>query len=449
MSILGFVLALGGGFYLGRWLTQPDDPKFQVQTGERYRVSLRGDEPQHGPSDALVTIVEFSDFECPYCGKAVGPLEDAAKEHDNDVRIVFKHYPLPFHAKALPAAKVAWAAHKHGKFWDIHDWLFETRGDIRALPEQLAELGIDGEQFGRDMASAEAAAAVDQDMLDGGKVGISGTPAFIVNGRPYSGSKTESQWHDIIEAELADAKALLDRGVPRADIYATLMADAKAERPKAERGKKRGGEPDPNKRYAVHTADRPALGPSSALVTIVAFSDFQCPFCSKASATVHEVVAKHPDVRVVFRQLPLAMHAQARDAAKAALAAHRQGKFWEMHDLLFANQTTIASGTWEWFAIELGLDVSRFKTDMGDPELEKVISEDEATAHKFGIRGTPAFFVNGKYMSGAQPVGAFDSEIERARTDANVFVEQGVTPERVYAKIIEGGETEVKPEKGG
>ena len=150
---IGFAIALAAtvalGYFAGQWgqnyFAEPVSPK----DDNRYEVRLRGDEPQRGPDDALVTIVEFSDFECPYCARATGPLEDAMEGFEGDVRLVFKHFPLPGHRNALPAARTAWAAQQQGKFWEAHDWLFEQRGSIDELPSFTEDAGLDPDRLGR------------------------------------------------------------------------------------------------------------------------------------------------------------------------------------------------------------------------------------------------------------------------------------------------------------
>lgn len=453
--ILAFIATLGLGYFAGQQIQKWRRPPVELQTGDRYKVELRGDEPQIGPDDALVTIVEYSDFQCPFCARAAPELKEAVDKFDGDVRLVFKHYPLPGHAKALPAAYVAWAAHQQGKFWEMHDRLFDSKADITDLPNWTKELELDGVTLGNDMESPEAKKQVDDDHLSGGKVGIGGTPSFVVNGHMYSGAKSTSDWEDIIEAEMATAKQLVDDGTPRAEVYAKLMENAKetrggggdgvggapSDRPQA---KRRAGEPNPAKHYRIPAGEgRPQIGPDDALVTIVEFADFHCPYCGKVAETVKKVQADNADdVRLVFRQRPLSIHKKARPAAKAALAAHKQGKFWEMHDALFKKR----AGDLEKFkeiAEELGLDVAQFEADFEDASLDEMIKQDEQLAGSFGSRGTPAFFINGRFISGAQPYGAFDALVKEELEKAKARVEGGVARGEYYATLMSEAETKV------
>ncbi|MBX7144009.1 MAG: thioredoxin domain-containing protein [Oligoflexia bacterium] len=155
-------------------------------------------------------------------------------------------------------------------------------------------------------------------------------------------------------------------------------------------------------------------GPADAKVTIVEFSDFQCPYCKRGKDTMEEVMKMYPkDVKVAFKHMPLPFHNQAMPAAKAALAAGKQGKFWEFHDELFNNQGSLSPEFFVQTATKLGLDVEKFKKDSEDPAIEKAIKDDMELAQKNGIQGTPGFFVNGVAVKGAYPSSHFKSLIDR------------------------------------
>jgi len=164
----------------------------------------------------------------------------------------------------------------------------------------------------------------------------------------------------------------------------------------------------------VDIGSSPVRGEPSAKVTIVEFSDFQCPFCQRGASIMEDVLKAYPkDVKIAFKNLPLPFHEKAKPAAKAALAAQKQGKFWEMHDLLFKNQSALGDDLFVKFATDLGLDVEKFKADMASPEVAKTIEDDAELARKLGVNGTPGFFVNGVLVSGAQPLPAFKAIIDR------------------------------------
>src|SRR4029450_2048834 len=163
---------------------------------------------------------------------------------------------------------------------------------------------------------------------------------------------------------------------------------------------------------AAIPAGAPRLGPKAAKVTIVEFSDFQCPFCSRVTPTVKEIEKKYPkDVAIVFVNQPLPFHDKAQGAAQAFLAAHRQGKAWEMHDKMFANQQALAQPDLEKYAQEIGLNVARFKQGLDDPKIKDQIKSDQALANSVGANGTPTFMINGREVVGAQPFAAFPTVI--------------------------------------
>jgi protein-disulfide isomerase len=156
-----------------------------------------------------------------------------------------------------------------------------------------------------------------------------------------------------------------------------------------------------------------SIGPETAPITIVEFSDFQCPYCSRVVPTIKEIVARYPEqVRIVFRHLPLSFHAQARIAAYGSICAGNQGRFWEYHDLLFENQRALQREQLSAYAASLDLDMENFEACMSAPETEALVAADLAAAETLGASGTPAFFVNGIFLSGAQPIEAFDELIQ-------------------------------------
>lgn len=164
----------------------------------------------------------------------------------------------------------------------------------------------------------------------------------------------------------------------------------------------------------IDAGSSPVKGPANAKITIIEFSDFQCPFCKRGKDTMEEVSKKYPnDVKLVFKQLPLAFHDKAEPAARASLSAGKQGKFWEMHDALFDNQAQLSAEFFVDQAKKLGLDVEKFKKDMDAADVTEQIKKDKELADKHGISGTPGFFVNGVAVRGAYPLAHFDSIIQR------------------------------------
>jgi protein-disulfide isomerase len=164
-------------------------------------------------------------------------------------------------------------------------------------------------------------------------------------------------------------------------------------------------------RYPIE-AKGPSRGPDKAPVTVVLFADYQCPYCSRGADTLEEVRKKHPnDLRVVYRDYPLAFHEQAMPSAIVARCAGAQGKFWEMHDRLFAAQRELNESTYLRLASELKLDSAKLEKCRVDPAIAKAIKDDAAAGEAAGVDGTPAFFINGVKRTGAQPAEAFEAVI--------------------------------------
>lgn len=159
--------------------------------------------------------------------------------------------------------------------------------------------------------------------------------------------------------------------------------------------------------------DAPSFGPENAKVTLIEFSDFQCPFCSRGANAVTDVKKKYAGkVRVVFRQFPLSFHDKAHVASQAALAAHAQGKFWEMHDKMFANQSKLDRPSLEGFAKEIGLDVEKFKKALDDKTYAAQVDADMKLGTDVGVQGTPSMFINGKKIQNATDADAIGKSID-------------------------------------
>jgi len=173
----------------------------------------------------------------------------------------------------------------------------------------------------------------------------------------------------------------------------------------------------------------PSYGPQDAKVLIVLFSDYQCPACRRATQATHQISAEFPgEVRIEVWQHPLAMHHKAEGAAEAAVAAQKQGKFWEMHDMIFQNQDSLEVADLEQHAQDLGLNMDQFRSDMNDPAVKERIRQESALADALGAAATPGFLINGKVSVGWGSWGSFRSKVERELAAANALAEQGMDP---------------------
>jgi len=173
-------------------------------------------------------------------------------------------------------------------------------------------------------------------------------------------------------------------------------------------------------KVVVDSTGAPARGPAGAPVTMVAFSDFQCPYCLRVNPTLKALEMKYAgQIRIVFKDFPLGIHKDARKASEAGQCAAEQGKFWEMHDKMFANQQKLQPDSLKAFAKEIGLDAPTFASCLDSGKTAAKVAADMAQGTKHGVTGTPTFFINGRYLSGAQSIDKFaeiiDDELSRAQ----------------------------------
>lgn len=364
-----------------------------------YRVPV-GDSPVRGPSDARVTIVEFGDLECPHCRQAAHSLKRLEEEYRGRIRVVWKHRPVSSHAQAVPAAMVVETGRGRGAdlAWKLLDaYLAADPLDAAAIARIAREAGIDAEKARADQPARLA--VIDRIRADQNlafSLGVRSTPTFFVNGRKLTGAVPYDRLRAAVEAELARTDGLLASGVDPEELYDRSTANGATA-------------PVFVPASAVATVvtvslrpDDPARAGSTTRVTVVEFADFQCPFCGRALAEIDSLQREHPDVRVVWKHLPLEFHASALPAALAAEAARAQGKFWEMNARLFASQAALSEATYVDSARAIGLDLTRFDADRRAESTRRRVDEDIVQARTLGVTGTPTFVVDGEVLVGSR-----------------------------------------------
>jgi protein-disulfide isomerase len=369
-------------------------------------------------------------------------LHQIEKSYGGDVRFVFKHNPLPMHPDAPYAAKASIAAQKQGKFWEMHDKLFDTSASRQpdALKQDKVDamaraIGLDMERYQRDVNAPETAQVMRDDQAQAVKLGAGGTPHFFINGARVAGAMPYESFKAVIDAQLKRANSALATGVAKRDLYEHLTRDGQT------------GPPAPPPQAApqaqvrsVEPGDGPWIGAKKPKVTIVEWSDFQCPYCAKVEPTLKQILDSYKDdVKIVWRNEPLSFHPNAMPAAKAAMAAAKQGneKFWKMHALMFANQTELSEEKYAAWAKQIGLDVTQWKKDKESPEVAAAIARDNSYAQSMGADGTPSFFINGKFISGAMPFETFKGMIDEQIRKANELLKKGVKQEKLYQALVE------------
>jgi protein-disulfide isomerase len=457
------VVGLIGGYALSRVIPmggEPEQPKVTVVEqkspaapakpagparpnigSEVYKIAV-GDAPVRGGKTPKVTVIVFSEFQCPFCSRVIPTLDSLQKTYGNDVQISFKHFPLNFHPNAMPAAIAAEAAKDQGKFWEMHDKLFANQQqlDRPSLEKYAQEIGLDMAKFKAALDSSKGKAVVEANMKEGAQFGVRGTPSSFINGRFFRGAQPLDSFKAVIDEELKKADEKLKSGVPRQGLYAAIIKgglEKAAAPPTPPPAAARPGQPQDGVAYKADVGNSPSKGPKDALVTIVQWSDYQCPFCSRVEPTIDQVMKEYAGkVRVVWKDLPLPFHNNAVPAAIAARAAGEQGKFWPMHAKLFANQQALDRPNLEKYAQELGLNMARFKAALDAKKWESDIQAEVAAGNKIGASGTPAFFINGVSLSGAQPFDAFKAKIDQELKKAEALVAKGTPKAKVYDTIM-------------
>jgi protein-disulfide isomerase len=384
-----------------------------------FRVPV-GASPVLGSNNALVTIVEFSDFQCPYCSRVEPTLKQIREKYGDKVRLVWKNEPLPFHPRAEPSAEVAMEARaeKGDKgFWDVHDKLFASQPklDDADLEKVAQDAGLSLDKVRDAMKNHKYKSVIDGDADLADDLQASGTPHFFIDGRRIVGAQPPEKFSQIIDEEIVKAQALVSSGTRPDQVYEKMIANGK-------------GAPEVEKKVVPLSPNSPARGNLNAKVTVVEFSDFQCPFCKRAEESVNQVMQNYGDkIRFEWRNLPLPMHPDAPLAAQAAMEAYKQkgsDGFWKMHDLLYANQPSkdkqdgLKREALDGYAQQLGLDMGKWKTSLDSGSHKAEVDADAKIGQDAGIQGTPAFVINGYFVNGAQPYPKFRKLIERALAEA-------------------------------
>lgn len=217
--------------------------------------------------------------------------------------------------------------------------------------------------------------------------------------------------------------ACLASGSVFANDYGVLSSNAADNPPEID--------PDPDTR-STDPNRPPAYGPEDAPVLVVLFSDYKCPACRRANPATHQIAAEFPgEVRIEVWQRPLEIHSGADQAAAAALAAQRQGKFWEMHDLLYKNFGRTNPADLESYAMSLDLDMDQFRADMNDPEIKARIQREHDLAEQFGARATPGWLINGKMSMGWGSWRGFRLAVEKELNASRALAREGLIPAQV------------------
>lgn len=210
-------------------------------------------------------------------------------------------------------------------------------------------------------------------------------------------------------------------------------------------GGRRQVDPNVTFRVLVDLKKNPSKGPASAPVTVVEFTEFQCPYCGRGAARMDELAKAFPKaVRIVIMNNPLSFHKQALLAAEAAQAVFMlkgNDAFWKYHDKLFANRKDLGRENLEKWAQELGVDMTKLKAALDKHTYRKMIQDQQKLATRYGARGAPGFYFNGRFVSGARKLEFFKKRVQEALDRAQKIMAKGVKPADVYAHIMKKAKT--------
>ena len=412
-----------------------------IPTSEQ--IPVTADDPTRGPRSAPVTIVVFSDFECPFCSRVEPTLAKLLARYPGKLRVVWKDLPLPFHKHAREAAvlgRVIQLARGEDAFWQFHDKVFANQAQLAdELSRWAAELGVDEGTVQAYRPQAEA--RVEQSLAESRRLDIRGTPNFLIDGESLAGAQPLDAFVAIVDAHLQKAAELAARGVAPSEVYPTMVkAYWEAPKPQAEPA----AEPEDLTVWKVEVGRAPAKGPTDAPVTIVTFSDFQCPFCKRIEPTLDALDKAYPGkLRFVWKNQPLAFHKRAMPAAIAAWEVYKQkgaGAFFKMHDALFASQPKLEDDDLVAAAQSIaGVDLAKVRDAVAKERWRAEIEEDAEQAEALKVGGTPHTFVNGRAVPGARPLEFFKKLVDAELAKAEARLKAGTPAAKLYEATIADG----------
>jgi protein-disulfide isomerase len=412
---------------------------------QRYQVPVTSADAQRGQASAMVTLAMFVDVTEPHSRRLQRTVAALERQYAGALRVVWKHDPLSIHPTAVLGHQALIAAGAQGRFWDMASALFalhrEGKGAVQLERAQVLaaaqRLGLDRAAFEQALDARSTLARVEEDLRLAYQLGVLGAPIVFINGRPVRGARSLATYAALIDEELARAREHVARhGRPAGDaLYQALTQDG------LEAALAPATEPTatllPRRHVAVDVMD-PQRGPRFARVTIVAYMDFACAYSAEAAGYLAALLDRHPgEVRLVFKYQPLPANHDARNAAAAAMAAQEMGKFWDMHDWLFAHQDTLDRPGVERGAAAIGLDLTRFRRLFDDPAVtDRRIEAAEAHAAARGLDYAPVLFVNGRPVPPGVQLDELDALVRVEREEATRALAGGVSPERLYEHLI-------------
>jgi protein-disulfide isomerase len=392
--------------------------EYWAHTQQVFNVPV-GRSPVLGDSAALVTIVEFSEFQCTSCATMDSMLRDVRAKYGAKVRLVWKNRPLSLQPAAEPAAEAAMevrAERGNAAFWEMHERLVERTDslfngkttDVDLLVRTAAAAGASAERVRKAIARGSHEEEIEQDRDLAEDFEVEGIPHFFVNGRRLEGVQPRAKLERMIDEEITRAEELLEAGIPPGGLYEALV------------GRGIGPWAPRQREVPPLPPDDPSIGGANAKVTVHVWSDYQCALCSAVERAMKDLRKDYGDrIHFVWHDLPLARHRQARLFARAAREAYAEKGapgFWGMHDRIALSPTVPDAADLDRFAASLRLDPARWEAALSDGVDAGAIADDERAAAEAGITETPTFLVVAKNATAGALVGNIEyaSKLRRA-----------------------------------
>lgn len=399
-----------------------------------------GESPQKGADDAWVTVVVFADFQCPFCAQLAATLDEVEQEFDDKmVRVVFKHFPLDGRAETSRGALAAEAAAEQGKFWEMHDALFDAFNDLsgdhreEVITEAAASIGLDQEQFRRDMQSRKIVERIDDDRRLAEQLGLRGVPAVFINGGFISGAHPAP----VYRTAIANVAEVLQHGVANGEMTREEVYRSSVETLYDQTADDDSEEPEPDSVVEVPVdGDRPQTGElDDATVNVGAFLSFGDEPSRTFHRQLHDIAASNDDVRVVYFHL---LH----DDDEAIRLAHRalEGANTDDEVRLLVNWLHDEANDWrnEPGLLENFLD-DRDIAPVDDDQFDAVLKADYEIAEQMGVYGTPTSFVNGIRLVGVPRAQKLADVVEEQRALARRVAEiEDLSGHALYRQMVEG-----------
>ena len=452
-------------------------PPAILPVADRYRVDIRN-RPWKGAEHARATVVVYCGFAGYYCRSSRDNFRRIVSDYPRDVKLVWMDYPLPYYNRSMPAAVAAaevFAQRGRAGFWKMHDRLYGNpyHHTDDNLVKWAIEAGADSAKVRAAITAKKHEAALRALMSTAQTLGVSYTPTVFVNGIRIPDANSLDNLKARVESEIAIANKILSGGgVTLKGYYAHTQRNALTRKKSSGLGLAPYKPYKPYKPYASLlstiyqvpvTPKNPQMGPADALVTVVLFGDFQCPFTFRLTCALRVVLRKRgqyaKDVRLVWMNNPRPYHSRAMVAAEAALEGFAQRKsagFWALHDRLFPMDLCRPDGGYRFgffrrrdrlddayllaMAKRSRLSVSRFRRALSKHTHRSRILAEQQLAKGHYASSTPTMFINGKIVTGAKTVSELKVLFDQARRDARkTLIAKRVSKAKLYDTIIATG----------